>query len=176
MASCFEWQTASPESQGMDAAALDRMRDRLAERDTKTLLIVCNDRIVHEWYADDFGPRVKHFTASMVKSLAGGLSLSLAMHDGLLHADDPAWKYVPQWKDHPQKSKITVRHLATHTSGIEDIGLRDVAADPELIRGYQGRFWPDLEHFIQEPDYKKHLQKADPFGVARDDAKRLEAG
>ena len=31
-----------------------------------------------------------------------------------------ACQYIPAWQDDPQKSKITIRHLATHTSGIED--------------------------------------------------------
>ena len=169
----FEWQATSPECQGMDSRRLDAMRVNLAKRKTKALLVVRHDRVVGEWYAKDFGPTVKHYTASLVKALVGGMSLILALNDGLLDVDDPAWKYVPQWKDHPLKSKITVRHLATHTSGMEDLGLRDVAADPDLIRGWQGRFWPDLEHFITNPDYQKYLQTADPFRVARDDTRIL---
>ena len=52
----FEWQTATPESQGMSAARLDALRDELAKRKTTAFLVVRNDRIVYEWYAPDHGP------------------------------------------------------------------------------------------------------------------------
>ena len=116
----FTWQTASPESQGMSAPRLDSLRDTLAARGTKTFLVVRHDRIVYEWYAPDYGPDVRHYTASLAKALVGGMSLTLALNDGRLGVDDPAWRYIPAWKDHPQKSQITIRHLATHSAGIED--------------------------------------------------------
>ena len=40
--------------------------------------------------------------------------------DHRLEADDPAWKYIPLWKNDPLRGKITIRHLATHSSGIEN--------------------------------------------------------
>lgn len=87
MANAFEWRTASPESQGMDSARLDAMRDALSEHGTKTFLVIRNDHVVYEWYAEDFGPTVKHFTASLVKALVGGLSLSVVLSDGLMDVD-----------------------------------------------------------------------------------------
>ncbi len=116
----FEWPTASPESHGMSTPKLDALRDTLAARGTKTFLVVRHDHIVYEWYAPEYGPNVRHYTASLAKALVGGVSLMLALNDGRLDVDDAAWKYVPPWKDHPQKSRITIRHLATHSSGIED--------------------------------------------------------
>lgn len=53
----FEWRTSSPESQGMSGPRLEAMRRELADRGTKALLIVRNDRIVCEWYAPGHGPR-----------------------------------------------------------------------------------------------------------------------
>ena len=51
----FEWRTEAPESQGMDSGGLDAMRDRLAERATKAVLVIRNDRIVYVWYAPGHG-------------------------------------------------------------------------------------------------------------------------
>ena len=45
------WQIASPESRRMDIVRLHALRDDLAARGTKTLLVVRHERIVYEWYA-----------------------------------------------------------------------------------------------------------------------------
>ena len=60
----FEWQTASPESRGLSGARLEAMKDGLAARGTKALLVIRGDRIVHEWYAPDHGPEKRHYSAS----------------------------------------------------------------------------------------------------------------
>ena len=62
----------------------------------------------------------------MAKAIVGGVSLAVAMTDGRIALDDPAAKYVPQWQDDPRKSKITVRQLGSHTSGIEDAEADDL--------------------------------------------------
>jgi CubicO group peptidase (beta-lactamase class C family) len=41
------------------------------------------------------------------------------VEDGLIASfDEPAWKTLPEWKDHPRKSRITLRHLLTLTAGL----------------------------------------------------------
>src|SRR5262245_15073402 len=101
----FEWQTATAASQGMSAEKLEAMKERLIAKGTKGLLIARNDRIVLEWYAN---PDAKsHYTASMAKALVGGVAVAVAMTDGKIALDNPAAKYVPQWRDDPQKSKIS---------------------------------------------------------------------
>ncbi|MFH1718562.1 MAG: serine hydrolase [Planctomycetota bacterium] len=149
----FEWQKVSPETQGLSSQKLDEAKDVLAAKGTKTFLVIRNDKIVYEWYASDFGPESKHYTASMAKALVGGVSLMLALNDGRLDADDLACKYIPEWKGHPQKSKITIRHLATHSAGVEDAEQDDIAHFD--LPGWKGLFWK------REPD---------PFTISRDDA------
>lgn len=149
----FEWEKALPESEGMSSQKLDAAGNVLSEKGTKTFLVIRNDKIVYEWYASDFGPESKHYTASLAKALVGGVSLMLALNDGLLSADDPACKYIPKWKGHPQKSKITIRHLATHSSGIEDAEQDDIGHFK--LPGWKGQFWK---------------QQPDPFSISRDEA------
>jgi murein DD-endopeptidase MepM/ murein hydrolase activator NlpD len=81
----FEWQTASPQSQGMDGAKLAALQESLARRQTKALLVIRNDKIVTEWYQKGHGPDKKHYTASMAKAIVGGVSLAAAMSDGLIY-------------------------------------------------------------------------------------------
>src|SRR5262245_22471704 len=114
----FEWQTATPDSQGMSQAKLDALKENMAAHRTAALLVIRNDKIVYEWYAEGPGPKKLQGTASLAKAIVGGLSLAVAMTDGRISLDDPVSKFVPQWKADPRKAKILVRHLGSHTSGM----------------------------------------------------------
>src|SRR5690242_8854408 len=78
----FQWQSATPASQGMSKAKLDAIKDRLLKSKTDCFLVARNDKIVYEWYADDWNSIRPHGTASLAKALVGGLSLAVAMTDG----------------------------------------------------------------------------------------------
>ncbi len=123
----------------MSREALDHWRDRLAELHTRALLVVSGGKIVYEWYASGENANKKQGTASLAKAIVGGNSLMLALQDRRLQADDPAARYIPYWRDVPGKSAITIRELATHTSGIED-AEQDGIGHMQLP-GWKGAFW-----------------------------------
>ena len=153
----FEWQTATPASQGMSAEKLDALQESLAATNTKALLVICNERIVWEWYAEGHGPTKTHYTASMAKALVGGVALGVAITDGRIALDDPAAKYIPEWKSDPLKSRITVRQLGSHSSGVEDAEVDNIIPHDKLL-GWKGDFW------------KRLPVPNDPFSVSRDKA------
>ena len=150
----FDWQTGTPESQGFSTAKLEELRDSLAKRSTKALLVIRNDRIVCEWYASGHSAKKKHYTASMAKALVGGVALAVAVNDRRIALDDPAATFVPQWRTDPVRSRITIRQLGSHTSGLEDAEA-DGLPHKELT-GWKGDFW------------KRPKPPQDPFTVARD--------
>ncbi|WP_149110986.1 serine hydrolase domain-containing protein [Limnoglobus roseus] len=152
----FDWQTASPESQGFSKEKLDALVKVVVAKKSRAFLVVRNDRVVSEWYADGNGPTKAQGTASLAKAIVGGLPLAVALTDGRLTLDDPAAKYVRAWKDDARKSKITLRHLGSHTSGLEDAEADDLPHDK--LTGWKGDFWKSRE----PPD--------DPFTLARDKA------
>ena len=167
MATAFEWQIGAPEEHGLVSAKLEEAWRELKVRETKTFIVVRQGRIVFERYADDWRADKGHYTASLAKAIVGGLSLMLTMDDGLIDPDDLACQYIPQWEDDLLKSKITIRHLATHSAGIENAELserdreqaraegRTVTEEHMSLPGWKGAFWR------QEPD---------PFTLARDQA------
>jgi CubicO group peptidase (beta-lactamase class C family) len=135
----FVWSTGTPAEQGFSSNRLEAMKDSLAARNTKTLLVVRNDQIVYEWYATDFNREKRHYTASLAKSLVGGMSFLVAMNDGIVFIDAPVCRYIPEWKTDPRKALITLRHLATHTSGLED-------AQPKNQGGWKQGFWDRMDN------------------------------
>jgi len=144
----FRWQTGTPESQGMSRAKLEAIKDRLLKNKTDCFLVARNDKIVYEWYADEWNGTRPHGTASLAKAIVGGLSLAVAITDGKISVDDPAAKFITQWRDDPEKSKIKIRHLGSHTSGIEDAEADDERGEKiphEKLTGWKGDFWKRLE-------------------------------
>jgi CubicO group peptidase (beta-lactamase class C family) len=104
-------------------------------------------------------PDKTHGTASLAKAIVGGLSLSVAMSDGRIGLDDPAAKFIPQWRGDPRRSRITLRQFGSHTSGIEDA---EADGEPhEQLTGWKGDFW------------KRLAVPNDPFTIARDRASLL---
>ncbi len=97
----------------------------------------------------EIGSTTKIFTALIFMQLA---------EDGLLLLDDPLSKWLPEWAEKiPNGNDITLRQLATHTSGIRDYadalidaGAKDEAAmqryyEPgELIRYASDHGKPDF--------------------------------
>jgi len=150
----FEWQTASPETFSFSTARLDAFRAELAAHNTKAFLLVSHDKIVYEWYAPDHAANKKFGAASMSKALIGGVAVAVALNDGLLSLDDFAAKFIPKWRGDALKSRITIRQLGSHTSGLDDA---EENGNPHAeLTGWKGDFW------------KRLAPPNDPFTLARD--------
>ncbi|WP_347246566.1 serine hydrolase [Thermogutta sp.] len=145
----FEWRTAQPEEVGISSEKLQTLTAELAKRQTKAFLVVRHDKLIWEWYSPDHGPDKKHYTASLAKAIVGGIALALALDDGYLRLDDPVSRYVTQWLTDPRKSKITVRHLGSHTSGLDD-------SRPNEEAPWKDVFW------------RRESPPRDPFTISRD--------
>jgi CubicO group peptidase (beta-lactamase class C family) len=154
VAAAFDWRTATPESQGMSSVRLDALWKDLESRHTRGLLVIRNDRIVFERYADGWDVSKRHSTASMAKALVGGVALAVAVGDGRIRLDDAAAAYIPAWRNHPRKSRITIRQLGSHTSGLDDAESGNLPH--EALPGWKGAFW------------KRADAPGDPFTIARD--------
>jgi CubicO group peptidase (beta-lactamase class C family) len=151
MAGGSGWERTSPGDQNPDEARLRVLTDDLAQRGTQALLVMRHDQIVWEWYAPGRDAHSRHYTASLAKALVGWMSLLVALSDGHIGIDDPACKHIPRWRGDAQRSVITVRHLATHSSGMEDAERGGKPHDQ--LDGWKGAFWR------QDPD---------PFSIALD--------
>jgi CubicO group peptidase (beta-lactamase class C family) len=152
----FEWRPATPESQGMSSPKLEALWTDLKARQTTGLVVIRNDRLVFEKYAEGWGPSKPHFTASMAKALVGGVSTAVLLSDGRLTLDDKVAAALPAWKADPRKAKVTIRQLGSHTSGLED--AEDGAGTPhDKLDGWKGRFW------------RREAPPNDPFTISRDE-------
>jgi CubicO group peptidase (beta-lactamase class C family) len=150
----WDWELASPESQGISAMRLEALRETMVAKKTRAFLVIRNDKIVCEWYAPGNTDATKQGTASLAKAIVGGLSLAVALTDGRLALADPASKFIPQWRGDEAKSHIKIRHLGSHTSGLDD--AESEGLPHEKLTGWQGDFW------------KRLAPPNDAFTIARD--------
>lgn len=161
----FHWEYDSPENQGFSTKKINVLVESQAELGTKKLLVIRNDKIICEWFAPGFHDSVRtHYTASLAKAVVSGLSLALAMDDGLVSPDEPVCNFIREWRNNDKKSKITIRHLATHTSGIEDAEVSETEQKEMIKKG----FHPHMDL----PGWKGSFWRQDknPFVMARDSA------
>jgi CubicO group peptidase (beta-lactamase class C family) len=134
-----EWPTAAPETEGLNEAALTSLSEDLAERGTKVFLVARRGHLVYEWYARYFDERQLHYTASMVKGTAATPVLVAAMQRGLLSLDDRVAEWVPEWEADPERSRITIAHLAFHNSGLEDVDFD--LGQQNALTGWKQRYY-----------------------------------
>jgi CubicO group peptidase (beta-lactamase class C family) len=103
----------------MSASQLSSLKSRLFGN-TRDWLVVRNGRTVDQRYVSGHGPTVKQSVASTSKALVGGLATALALTDGKVSLDSLAASHVTAWRGHVEKSRITVRQLGSHASGLQD--------------------------------------------------------
>ena len=124
-------ESAQPEEVGMSSARLikakeyaQRVGDQL-ESSGGAVLVMRHNKVVGEWYwgkrsaSPDSLPYDAN-TLTPVASVTKGLTataLSLQIQDGVMWLDEPVSTYFPEFKE-GDLAKITIRHLATHSSGI----------------------------------------------------------
>lgn len=134
-----EWQTSTPEEQGMDSAALARLLDFGTTLSLDSLLIARHGRIVLDAYYGRYAADVPHRMNSATKAVIGTLA-AIAYKDGLLDSlNHPALDFfgdrsvahdllggrllggrgVADLDDERKAKAMTVQSLLDMTSGID---------------------------------------------------------
>jgi len=96
---------------------LEMARTYSAQVDGDALLVWIDGELVLEDYPGDYDPTEPHMVTE-ISALFPILTLLKATRNGQLALDDTVAKFLPEWRDHPQKSHITVIQLLRHTSGL----------------------------------------------------------
>lgn len=125
-----DWSSIDPAVAGFDPGRLATALDAALADHSSDVLVLRGGRIVAERYADAAGPNRSQQIASAAKSMVSVL-VGIAVDQGKINGvDQSAADFIPQWRGTP-KAAITLRHLLTMTSGLDDSGLvvRGIAGD-----------------------------------------------
>jgi len=79
------------------------------------IVVARGDRVIYQRCFGDYTPHTQVFIASAGKWLVAATIMSL-VDAGTLSLDDPASKWLPEFKDDP-KGRATIRQMLSHTSG-----------------------------------------------------------
>ena len=116
------WERKSMTSLGWNTAAAQSLKDYLIQKNSKSFMVLINGRIVMEEYFNG------HSAASTWQWNSAGKTLvstttGIAQQEGLLNINTKAAQYIGTgWTLAPpaKEDLITVRHLLTMTSGLND--------------------------------------------------------
>lgn len=117
-----EWQTSTPEEQGMDSKALAELVDFGTSRSLDSLLIARHGRLVLDVYYAPRSPDLPHSLNSATKSVIGTL-IAIASQESVLdsvnHRMLDFFPEVNPAEVDARKRAITVQNLLDMTSGID---------------------------------------------------------
>lgn len=129
--STWEYKTVS--ALGWNTAAEQPLMDYLAEKHTKSFLILVNGRIALEVYFDGHTVDSPWYWASAGKTLTAAMT-GIAQQQGLLSVNDPVSNYLGAWTSASasQENAIQIKHLLTMTSGLND-AINEDCVTPECL-------------------------------------------
>lgn len=111
------WSSASAMEHGFDAQLLNTALESAKDDSLlRAVLIVRNGRIVVEEYMHGGNREQSTEVWSVTKSFVSAL-IGIALKQGhIADIDDPMVKYLPRY---PEFGDLTIRHVLTHTTGLE---------------------------------------------------------
>ncbi len=99
----------------VDPVALERLVDAARESRTSALVVLQGGDLVGGWYDPDGARRIE--AMSVTKSILGLAVGRLLELEKLESIDVPVHSFYPEWEE-GRRSRITIRHILTHTSGL----------------------------------------------------------
>ncbi|MUZ75260.1 amino acid adenylation domain-containing protein [Agrobacterium vitis] len=113
------WSLPIPESQGMSSEELAKLVRAGIGMDLDSLTVARYGHMLVDAYYGPFQNTMLHALNSATKAVTGTL-IGCAIREGLLKdLDQPACEFLPEWRNAPEKRRITIGHLLNMTSGLE---------------------------------------------------------
>ncbi len=116
------WERKSMSSLGWNTAAVQPLKDYLSQKFSKSFMVLVNGRIVMEEYFNGHTATATWQWNSAGKTLVS-TTTGIAQQEGLLNINNKVSQYIGTgWTIAPQAKEdlITVRHLLTMSSGLND--------------------------------------------------------
>ncbi|MBI5534226.1 MAG: serine hydrolase [Deltaproteobacteria bacterium] len=117
---------------GLDRARLDELVHEAEGNGSDSLVILKDGRVVVERYFGTVAAPIE--TMSVTKSVVS-LAIGMLIDEGkIASVDAPVSTWFPEWKE-GKRGKVTLRHLLTHTSGLEHKkGAAVLSSKPDRVK------------------------------------------
>ncbi len=152
-----DWQTSTPEEQGLDSAKLAEGLQAIQKQNTKidSLLVIRNGSVLLDAYFNNpYDGTFPHDLASVTKSVMTTL-IGIAADQGKIQLDKPMVSYFPDRTIanlDARKERVTVRHLAGMVNGFESGCMADDEGTLATMRSSSDWVQSALDRkMVQEP-------------------------
>lgn len=119
------WQTVDPKLMQMNTSALENHRQLCERTGADACLVIRRGKIVQEFYSARY--RLPMMAMSSTKSITGILVGMLIDDRKIKSIDEPVCMYIREWCS-GARSKVTLRHLLSMTSGLPRMFNEGVAS------------------------------------------------
>jgi CubicO group peptidase (beta-lactamase class C family) len=157
------WRSSTPEEQGIDSAKLAEALLTMREQNINihSLLVIRNGAVLVDAYFYPYDGKTVHELASVTKSVMTTL-IAIAADQGKLQLDQPMVSFFPGRtiaNRDARKERITVRHLASMSSGLDSVGrerdegtLKEMWASTDWVQFSLDRrvAWEPGTHFVYD--------------------------
>lgn len=118
------WQTATPESQGMDSNKLAQMLEQIAANQINfhSILVIRNGYLVSETYFQPYTAQTREHVQSVTKSITGALVGIAVMEKQIKSVDETLLSYFPDHRianPSREKESIQIKDLLSMSSGLD---------------------------------------------------------
>ena len=142
-----EWQTSTPEKQGMDSVKLLKVLNVLKNNNINSVTIIRNGHMVLDVYPHPNKKNTRHGIYSCTKSIISAL-IGIAIDEGYIKSiDTPIIDFFPERQIanlDENKKLITLRHLLIMSSGLDSKESRE-----DNYEGYHKMFEsPDWVQYV----------------------------
>ncbi|RKH08837.1 class A beta-lactamase-related serine hydrolase [Corallococcus sp. CA053C] len=125
-------RAASAAAEGIDPKALQQLLQGAEASKSSAVVILKNGKLVGEWSFGHAPVRIE--AMSVTKSVVGLAVLKLLADGKIASLDVPLHTYFPEWNQ-GRKKDITLRHLLTHTSGLQsDARAEEIYRSPDFVK------------------------------------------
>ena len=148
------WETKSATALNWNEVKLQELYNYLEDKNTKGFIILVNGRIAAEKYFDSHTATSPWYWASAGKTLTATVT-GIAQTDGHLNISNKVSDYLGTgWTSAPlaKENLITIRHLLTMTSGLDDTTGDDVSPSNLLYKADAGNRWGYHNVFVKLQD------------------------
>lgn len=117
---------------GLDPAALAALLKEAEKSHTTGLVVLRDGKLAGDWYFGNWSRPIEAMSAT--KSVVA-LAFGFLLDDGKLKSlDEPLWHFFPELRQ-GLKEKLTVRHVLTHTSGVQALNdTTDIYRASDFVR------------------------------------------
>ncbi len=146
-----EWEAADPEATGWSAQGLADVVALVEENKSSSFMMLSGGRVLVEEYFLNATRTTESDVASVQKSFTSTL-VGLARDKQLLSFDDPVSSYLAEgWSNATpaQEAAITLRHLMTHSSGLNPNTLK-YATKPGTLFDYNTNAYQKLRLVLEQ--------------------------